>query len=422
VADTTSSMERELTLLNLTLLAMRRWKALLAVGVAAAIVASVVLWVTPPTYEATAKILVMRTRSSDVSVGLDRTVIEPDYFAAVLESDAVLQAVLTELGLDQPPYSFDVERLRSAVNVSPLRNENSIEVSAELPALEEDTPRKVAELADAFIAEASRIAESLLRKDIERSRALFDEEYARVCDHLEEVRKQYQRVFLTAPILEKEKEIENLHYYQRQIQASLALAIADLEQKEPKLATLKEMLDGEDRLLTVTRALEEEPSLLGVYSAKTGRAATQLYSATSTTQVVNDVYTNLRDLTDTTRGDVVGLKAAVAALGEDIEDCNRRIWTAERIYNASKEAVAYWDNVLETAVLTHRAVDERHKLAAMAIVADRQDLINLFPAVPPRKPSGVSRFFLVMATPFLAMVLFLGALFLVEAIRVSLRE
>ena len=263
-----SFVERELTLLSLALLAVKRWKTLLAVGLAAAVVAAVVLWFKPVTYEATGKILVMRTRSSDKAVGLDRTVIEPDYYASVLKSDGVLGVILEKMRLDEAPYRFDIERLRGAAKISPLRNESSIEVTVKLPAMEESTPQKVAQLADAFIEEASRITDELLEKDIQRSMRLFDGEYEKACAQLEKVRGQYQEVFLTAPIEEKTREIENLHMFQRQLQASLAIAIADYEQKKAKLATIEDLLAGEDRLLSVTRALEEEPSLLAVYAAR----------------------------------------------------------------------------------------------------------------------------------------------------------
>ena len=136
---------------------------------------------------------------------------------------------------------------------------------------------------------------------------------------------------------------------------------------------------------------------------------------------MNEVYTNLRDLGDPIRADVVGLESAIAELVDDIENCNLRIREAELILNASSEAVDYWKNVLETAYLTHRVVDEKHKLAVMSIISDRQDLINLFPSVPPIKPSGVPRLVLIFMTPLLAMVLFLAALFLVEVLKVSLK-
>ena len=213
----------------------------------------------------------------------------------------------------------------------------------------------------------------------------------------------------------------NLHLYQRQLQTSLALAQAELEQKAPKVPILEKYLETEQRTLKVRRSLDEESGFLGVVAAATGKSATESYSATSESEVVNDVYNNLRNLRDTTQADVAGLKQAVATLQQDSDEQNRKIQAAERILNASKEAVDYWKDRLETAILTHRAVDERHKVAGLSIAADRQDMVSQYPAVAPTKPSGVPRVILVAITPILAMIIFLAILLLVEIVRVSLQ-
>lgn len=412
--------ERELTLLSLVLFARRRWKMLLAVGVIAGILAAIVLSVTPATYLATANVLVMRTRSKSEMVGLDRTVIEPDYFAAALEGDEVLETTLERFKLNEDPYRFDIEKMRSVVSVSPIRNENSIQIQVRLPALSpEETPKLVAEIANSLAEEANSISNRLLQEDIKRSRVLFDEEYQRAEKHLAASRQKYQVAALEAPLLEKQYEIENFQLYQRQLQASLALAIADLEQKGPKLGELEILLEDEKPLLTVVRELEEEPSLLGVFGEATGKGTSELYSATSITQIPNEVYTNLRNLHDTTRSEVAGLINAVTELQEDIAEINLKIRAAERIFTASKEAVEFYADVLETAVLTHREADQKHKTAVMSIISDRQDLISLSPALPPHKPSGVSRLVLVVVSPLIAMIFFLALLFLAEVLRVS---
>jgi capsular polysaccharide biosynthesis protein len=414
-------VEREVTLLGLTLLAVRRWKMLVAVGIAAAILSGLVLSVTPASYQATAKILVKRTSSSEDSYGIDRTVVEPDYFAATLESDAVLQRIIEMGGLHQEPYKFSPERFRGAVDISPVRNENSLLIQVRLPAIDENAPEKTAEVANLFVEEASRLAEDLLTQDIRRSLALFDEQYRVAESNLESVRDSYREAFVEAPVEGKTKEIENLALYQRVLQNSLALAQSELETKSPKLPVLEGMLQGEDRTLIVSRSLAEDAGLLLVTEAATQSSSRELFTATAYTEVINDVYTNLRNLRDTTQADVKGLSQAVEQLRTDISSINSQIEAAERVRNASQEEVEYWADRLETAQLTFRAVDERHKVAGMAIAADRQDMISQYPAIAPIKPSGVPRVLLVAMAPIIAMIIFLALLFVIEIIRVSIR-
>lgn len=411
-----------MTLAGLVKLATGSWKVLLVVGLIAAVVAGIVVELVPPTFEASSTILVTRTRAKEQMVGVDTTVIELDSFAAALKSESVLGRLLGEYKLDLPPYDFDVDRFDGAVTIAPLRNENSIQITVELPASDQETPQLVADLANAFAAEADKVSKKILEEDIKRSLVFYQSQYEESEARLEEIRQESYRVRSTAPIEEKTRIITNQEMLQRQLQASWALALADLKQKERKLEVLGRILEKEEPLRTVTRWLEEEPALLDVVAEKVGASADDLYSATSTTELINDVYTNLRGLYDEISGDVAGLQKAVQELPENIEECTLNIRAAEQVLNASQALVDHYDNLLETAHLGFREVYKKYELAKISIVSDRQDLIGEWiPAFPPQKVSGVPKPVVIVTSSCLAMVFFLIFLFFVEVIRLSLR-
>ncbi len=415
--------EGEITLAGLVKLAVGSWKMLVVVGVAAGIVSALILQLMPPTYEASSTILVTRSRANDQMVGLDTTVIELDSFAAALQSEAVLERIFHIHHLDREPYEFDLDRFGDSISISPLRNENSINISVKLPAIDEDTPELVATLANAFAAEADTVSKRILEEDINRSLVFYESQYAESEKRLEGIQAKVFQVKSTAPIEEKTRYITNQEMLQRQLQASWALAVADLEQKEPKMEVLHSILADEEPVRAVTRLLEEEPALLEVVSDRTGLSSTELYSATSTSELLNDVYTNVRSLYDETLADVAGLRRAVEELPKEIDRCTTNMREAERILSASQALIDHYVNLLETAHLGFREVYKKYELAKISIISDRQDLLGEWiRAFPPQKVSGLPKPFLVVTSVLLAMFLFLVFLFFVEVIRVSLRN
>lgn len=356
-------------------------------------------------------------------VGLDNTAIQLDSFAAALQSKEVLKRLFENFRLDGDPYRFDLERFEHAVTISPLRNENSIRITVKLPALMEETPELTANLANAFAAEADEIANKLLEEDIERSLEFFESQYRESENRLQKIQRETYRVRSTAPIEEKTRYITNQEMLQRQLQASWALALADLLQKEKRLEVLEGILEEEEPLRTVTRFLEEEPSLLGVVSDRTQASAADLYRATSSAQLINDVYVNVRDLHDGIAADVAGLRKAVEDLPDSIDECTENMRAAEAILSACQALVKHHDDLLETAHLGFREVYSRFEMAKLSIVSDRQDLIGGWVrAYPPTKVSGAPKPVLAVTSAVLAMSLFLAMLLLIEVARASIRN
>ena len=421
--ETNAPIESEVTLAGLIKVAIDSWKTLLGVGVASGLLAAIVLQLIPPKFEASSTILVTRTRAKEEMVGLDTTAIELDSFAAALKSEEILEGVFGEFGLANPPYEFDLDRFDDAVSISPLRNENSLQISVELPAMDEGTPKLAADLANAFAVEADRISKKILQEDIERSLTFYRAQYQESQERLDEIEQQVFFVKSTAPIEEKTRYITNQEMLQRQLQTSWALALADLKQKEEKMVVLAKIIADEEPLVSASRFLEEEPGFMEVTSARTVASATELYSATSSTELVNEVYVNVRRIYDETLGDVAGLRRAVEELPQDIEECTLNIRAAEKVLSASQAEVDHYTNLLETAHLGFREVYKKYELAKISIASDRQDLIGEWiRAYPPQKVSGAPTPLLVLTSSIIAMMFFLVFLFFVEVIRISIRK
>ncbi len=416
-----ASPYREISFLYLLQVIQRRWLILLFVGLVVGGANALLFALTPYTFESTITLLVSRTRSREDSGGVDRTVVDCEAFASALDSPDILDRILQEFRLNEPPYNFDIEDFRKRVAIWAVRSQNSVIVRVRLNDLVEDTPKLVSDVANAFSQEADRIANELLEEDIRRSMALFNQEYERAEKDLEKVRESYREKKLNARIEEMKKLIESLGNAQSQMLIALSQAQSDFVEKSAKQADLDRALTGEKPILDMVRSLEEEPSVLNIYAARTGKATTDLYNATSTRQEINPVFVSLRNLRDAVASDVAGVSEAIHKLPEYVEDYSRQIREAEKILNASEEEVTYWQDRLKTAHMGFGEVSTRREVAVMAIASDRQDLLTWIRAFPPLKPIGLPRFVLAVASALVAMILLTVLILLWEVLRATTR-
>ncbi len=416
----TSAVEREISLLALLEVLQGRWKLVLLVGFIAALLNTFLFSFTPYTYECTATILVSHSRSKAEPSYVEKTLVDTDSFAAVLMSGELMEKVLKHFQLDQPPYEFDVEDVRHAIGVWAIRNQNSVQIQVRLSNKVENTPQLAADIANFMSQEADRIATKLMDEDVRRSMDIFNREFARAERDLNAVRDKYREVRLKAPIDEKKKLIDSLGTGQSTMAMALATAQSDYIVKSGKRDDLLRRIEHEKPTIPLIRALEEEPSVLGLYAQRTGKATAELYSVTSTINDINLAYVEIRKLLDGTASDAAGASAALSVLPEYIHDFSRQIQEAGRILGASEAEVKFWEGRLEAALLGFQEVNERREVAVMSIAADRQDLVSWIRATPPLKPAGLPRPLFVMASAVLTMGVLAVLILLLEVMKATL--
>lgn len=420
MSPTLPSVEREVTLVHFLRVVQSRWPLILFVGLITGTLTGILFYLTPPLFESTCTILISRTRSKEDALGTDRTVIESDNFVLALQSGEIYGRVLEQFKLSEPPYEFDLDEVRQAVAIWPLRRENAIQVRVQLRDRTANTPQLVADIANFYLGEADKIAMNLIQEDVERSTRLFKSEFDQSRERLEEVRAKYQEAKLASRVEEKKKMIESLGIGQSKYMEAYGQARADAMLKAAQLTDLDQRLQTESPILGVSRALEEEPAFMGVYADRAGKGATSVYSATSATEVPNDVYIKLRELRDTASAELAGAKAVLGSITHTLADYTRRIQESELILNSNEEAVSFWQAVLDSAQLSYQEVYKRFDQAVMAIASDRQDLMSWVQAFPPQKPAGFPRVLVVLASAFLAMTILTVLILLIEVFRATL--
>jgi len=389
------------------------------IGVIAALLTGLMKYSLPPTFEATAKILVKRTSSRGTGGLNDQTVIDTDSFAAALESAEVLEKALQKLKLDRPPYNFDLPAFAGKVDMSILRREESIQVQARLPHQTENTQELVAEVANFFLTEADTIAEDLMRQDIDRSKKLLDGEVSESQVRLETIREKYKEAKLKSQVVEKTETLESLGEGLTALLKEYAIARSEFEQANGKLPVLESLLAGEESTTSLIRSIDEEPTLRNLRLEGGDSSARKLFSATVTLQATSEVYVNLRELRDETKAELEGYRKAVENLPTAIDEYSKRMQEAEKVLNESEADVEYWTLVLEGAQEAFAEVYKQRDVAVMAIATDRQDLISWIRAKPPIHPIGPGPISYGLIAGLVAMVVFTLLLVLFEMVRIS---
>lgn len=414
-SDGIQLVERELLITDVVRWIISQKKLLSIFFVVALVCSGILIYLKPLQYSTTTRILVARSRTRETGVS-DQTVVEVDSFASALASDQVLEPLVGEFELDQPPYSFSLVDMRNAIKIDPLRNEQSIRVRVKLPDLSDDTPQLVAAIANAFAGQAEQIAQKTLEEDIARTRAYFDHEFERSNQRLETTRDSYQEVFLTAPVQQKQMLIENLMLQERTLRTELAKAQSGFYLAQGQVKNYLEMLDDELPVMQLQKSLDEEPAFMGVVADGSGMDARQVYSATSTTEEENPVYTSIKSNYAEALAEAEGYARVIAELPDRIADLNHEVRAAELVYNACKEAVTFWEARLESAQEVFKDVLDRRESAVLAIVSDRQDLLQWTRAYPPIRASGLPRPVKIVLLTVISTALFAIMLYAVSVV------
>ena len=139
--------------------ARRYWPLLLAAVIIGLFTAWTTAALSPPTYEAVAKLMV-------IPVASDRPAQTTSTFQSLLTSQTVLQGVLHQLQLDQPPRNYTLSRLSSATSIREVLGANILVVKAEM-----GSPEDAAAVANALCANGVQLS---LRLNREQSVAVRD--------------------------------------------------------------------------------------------------------------------------------------------------------------------------------------------------------------------------------------------------------
>ncbi len=306
--------------------------------------------------------------------------VDLDGMAAQLTSPAILAQVAQRLNLAGPP-----ESLAGRISVSRARGANTLEVvvtgqdpreaAAIANAVAEAYVELMAELSQAKLRTAAGILQAAIRDEaanLEQARLKLTD-FLRAGPGLEELRGEFSR------------KVDLLTQYKaRLISLQVEVASASAE-----LAALERDLAEQPKLLTVQRALLDDPLL---HAAEAERSETSSWAGaglTVTAEEVNPVHVDLARRAALVRAQVQKLRAeqtaisgATARLAGETEALRLALTDRQAEYDLLQQRVDLHSDILRT-------LSDRYEETRVAQAAAAEALpISVLPAGVPRVPVG----------------------------------
>ncbi len=193
-----------------------RWKRMALLVAAASAVALAVSLLLPKTYEATGTLVIqpaiIQRAGSEASFPafVNHTYLQYlRSYEHVLQSDGLLDRLIRQAQLDQPPYGYTVDSFRgSALNVTLLKNTKILKVRVRLP-----NPQKAHEVALSLARLAAQSIAAMNSAEAQRAAQQFEKEQERLLARLGETQEALEKFQRTsradaAPPKLRRKELE----------------------------------------------------------------------------------------------------------------------------------------------------------------------------------------------------------------------
>jgi uncharacterized protein involved in exopolysaccharide biosynthesis len=372
--------EREQELIDyLRVLGKWKWR-ILAGSFAAALIVFVMTSMAPRTYEASVTLLVTDSKIPRPEGGeAPRAgVLPPETFEAIIRSQALALDTIRQFGLDQAPWTLTPAGfLAHHLSVKMLRGTGLITLTATFgdPRLAADVANFVARRALELNARLNQTdtvsAKEYIQRQRDDARKTMDAQQAALVDFkrsasLESLRAE-QSILLEA----KQKLAQLYSDYTIRIRGY-----------QTDVVELRKALTKHEQLLTLTRSIFEDPSMLAVAQERGAADLKALSSIQLKSQEVNRVHQNIQDrlianetalaASESQRQDIERKIRdngnAVIAVGGRITDADARLAVVTRNYTLSASAYELFAKKFDEASLSVAARITELKIVDPALI------------------------------------------------------
>ena len=352
----------------------RRYVLLLAIGVATALAGGMSLRL-PKIYRATAT-LVITDAKMPATAGEQRpdSRLYSDTYAALLKSESVAAQVLTALDLARQGI-YTPDQLANKLSVRPVPNTLLVTVS-----LDDSDAVRAATVVNALSAKVVDMSRALSTSNMTDTRDYLQEQVTAARVELTEREGQLQQVKRDGRFEESTKRLASLLELRGTLEENLAEAEQDAAKNAAAAASMQKALAGQDRLLTLTRSVVDDPVLNEVAGADQARTTQETLGLQMQAQQVNPLYERAEPLLIESSAGAAGANSRreavrrqlqaneleVRRLEHGLAEKSTRLLAAQREYDLAKNAYETFTKSYESARLTVRAQVAEIKLVSAA--------------------------------------------------------
>jgi uncharacterized protein involved in exopolysaccharide biosynthesis len=348
----------------------RRWKVLVIGLLAGSAVAVLVNLLAPRKYEAWATVLVTDARS--LERGPWRSALVPSV-RALLENQMLAAQLVREFRLDAEPHDLDAEEfLRDALRVEDVKGTDVIRVRVRLR-----DPALAARVADRLAALGLELNRRVTRDEASSQRDALKTELETARGRMQDLERALLEFKQRAQIEVSRKDVDTKLGQRGQLLGVLI----DLETEKARLARAEQELAGRERILTVRKTIDSEPTLME--AAKAARERDGVLGMELRTEVINPVYEALEQQVASSRTRLSALERQRSELADKLRMADQSLAQLTQLYQKEIE-LGKRELEYDLGRKVYSEVLIRYEQAP--ITGRKTELQVIDSALPPRRP------------------------------------
>jgi polysaccharide biosynthesis transport protein len=328
--------------------------------------------VTPPTYQASVRMLLIQQRAGAAAEPLAATI---PTFRTLVENMSLAAEAVKQFGLDRPPHSLTPGLFAAtAMTIETVRETNVIAIKVKL-----SDPETAAAVANAIAASAERLAQQVSQGDLAEAQETMKKQVEESSKRLEEAQKRLETYKSTTQVELLRKDVEAM----LEQRALLPALLVDLQAERARLAQAELLLAGKNRIDTLKRTIDSDPA------ATRAMAETALEQPAAPVQlqaeVLNPSYEEMESIVAAGRTRLAGMERQRTEL-VDVLKLDRPQHKALAELHAKETELERLQTEVEIARSSYIEVANRHETARLRAAGTRTYLRVLDPALPPDRP------------------------------------
>jgi uncharacterized protein involved in exopolysaccharide biosynthesis len=364
------------------LLVLWRWKLLIALGtIVAAAAALAVSFVTPKVYEASATLMVLRSKfGSEQLLGPQQLALTAKTYEGIIKNSGPLSEAIAKFQLGEPPNDLKVRDLERAVQINAVKDTALLTLSVEM-----GEPRLAAGIANFLAQRAIDLNSRLNEGEVGDSRTFLETQVDHTAASLKEAQAALESFQKEANIEIVRKQQEVCLTRMADLQMQRTNVEADLAAVNGNLASLEKDLRQQPQTLKTSRTLVEDPAYQQAMAKASRADIAGLLGINMQTEELNPTYSFLQQALAEARRDAAGLAARKHELDRLLAENDQ---TLAKVQNELTEKTTRLETLTRTYELerdSYKTLRSRSLAANVEVVSKTSLLKVVDPALPPQR-------------------------------------
>ena len=358
----------------------RHWLWILSGGCACAVGALIVSLSLPNIYRATTYLLISESKIGESArdTNLQQMAMLPTFIPFV-DNDALIDASLKKLKLDQPPYNLtlDVFRRKDYLDVRTPKSTRLLELNIEFP-----DARLAADLANEMAQGAVEYNQKLNVSDTVATQEFLRKQLDGALEAQTDAAGERLKALDEARIEDREKELSILLAEKDRLSTQLQQLRLDLVQNQGRTRSLEKALADEPELISLKRIVTSD-RFVELAAAKTFPDGTPLVV---TEESVNKVREEMRQTFVSASVNSAAQAAGIAAATARLNQVNKEITELISRITALRSNIEGAGQAYLLAVETTKTASRDYQAASVTVSSKSQDMKQIAPALIPQRP------------------------------------